>query len=97
MLLIEVARRLQLCVRQTDTVARFGGDEFVILITDMDADESSAHTQAESIAKKFFLLWLILICYRLTTMGQQSPSSIDAQPVSASSPLITVIAAAKNY
>lgn len=52
MLLIEVARRLLLCVRQTDTVARFGGDEFVVLITDMDADESCAHIQAENIAKK---------------------------------------------
>ncbi|WP_423709989.1 diguanylate cyclase domain-containing protein [Undibacterium sp. WLX3042] len=52
MLLIEVARRLLLCVRQTDTVARFGGDEFVVLITDVDADESCAHIQAENIAKK---------------------------------------------
>ena len=38
-LLQEVARRLQTVVRPQDTVARFGGDEFVVLIEDADGAE----------------------------------------------------------
>jgi diguanylate cyclase (GGDEF)-like protein/PAS domain S-box-containing protein len=35
LLLIEAAHRIQDCVRDTDTVARFGGDEFVLLLTNI--------------------------------------------------------------
>lgn len=38
LLLIEVARRLNACVREVDSVARIGGDEFVVLLSDLNSD-----------------------------------------------------------
>jgi len=52
MLLIEVARRLTLCVREIDTAARFGGDEFVILLNELAMDKSEAATKANIVAEK---------------------------------------------
>lgn len=40
-LLLEVAERLRSCVREGDTVSRFGGDEFVILCVDAERDDAT--------------------------------------------------------
>jgi diguanylate cyclase (GGDEF)-like protein/PAS domain S-box-containing protein len=52
LLLIEVANRLKENVRETDTVARFGGDEFVVILNALGADKSAATQHAESVAAK---------------------------------------------
>jgi diguanylate cyclase (GGDEF)-like protein len=46
-LLQQVSRRLAGCVRAADTVSRQGGDEFVLLLQDLDAPE-----QAAAVARK---------------------------------------------
>jgi len=51
-ILIETARRLEGCVRQGDTVARFGGDEFMLLIWPLPTSQRVAAIQAEQIALK---------------------------------------------
>jgi diguanylate cyclase (GGDEF)-like protein/PAS domain S-box-containing protein len=50
LLLQEVAHRLKQCVRETDTVARIGGDEFVILLDRVNNLEDSGKV-AEKICK----------------------------------------------
>ena len=52
LLLIEAADRLKNCVREIDTVARFGGDEFVIIVSELDVDKIAAATQARLVAEK---------------------------------------------
>ena len=52
LLLIEVAKRLQGCVRDGDTLARFGGDEFVLLLEGLSADGAHAAVQARSVGEK---------------------------------------------
>ena len=51
-LLKEVGRRLTSCLRDMDTVARFGGDEFVILAEDIGSNPDEAISNADRLSRK---------------------------------------------
>jgi diguanylate cyclase (GGDEF)-like protein len=55
--LVEVAERLQACVRQIDTIARLGGDEFVLLAQRSDAAgaEAAAGRVMDALQRPFTL------------------------------------------
>lgn len=51
LLLTEVAHRIARCVREVDTVARFGGDEFVVMLGELDVDKTESAAQAGIVAE----------------------------------------------
>lgn len=51
-LLVEAAQRIGSCVREIDTVARFGGDEFVVVLGELDTRIAEAVRLAYLIAEK---------------------------------------------
>jgi diguanylate cyclase (GGDEF)-like protein/PAS domain S-box-containing protein len=57
-LLVSIARRLERCVRNVDTVARFGGDEFAVLLDDArepDGPTRVAERIIEDLNKPFII------------------------------------------
>jgi diguanylate cyclase (GGDEF)-like protein/PAS domain S-box-containing protein len=52
LLLKEAARRMRACVRESDTVGRVGGDEFVVLLPAIDSADDALHV-AEKIRQAF--------------------------------------------
>ncbi len=52
LLLIDAAARIKSCVREVDTVARFGGDEFVVMLGKLETDKAASDSQAQNIAEK---------------------------------------------
>ena len=73
-LLQGVARRLQAALRADDTVARWGGDEFVVLLQDLGQQREPASLHAEAAAEK--LLRVLGQPYPLDGLTHHSTPSI---------------------
>ena len=57
-LLMQAAKRLNLCVRESDTLARFGGDEFIVILNNLSKGhdiENIARTMLELLEQPFYL------------------------------------------
>jgi diguanylate cyclase (GGDEF)-like protein len=82
-LLIEVSQRLQACLRTVDTVARFGGDEFTVLLEDI-RHPSDAVRVAERIAEELSALFEFKKqrIHVTTSTGIVLAASAEAQPSS---------------
>lgn len=50
-----VAQRIRECIRQEDAAARMGGDEFVIILTELDSQRHMAANKAQSISEEIRL------------------------------------------
>jgi len=66
LLLIEAARRITSCVRDVDTAARFGGDEFVVMLSELDTEKAPSIVHAKKVAEKIRLA--LAEPYRLETV-----------------------------
>ena len=75
-LLKQVALRLQSCLRDCDTVARFGGDEFVIMVENFDGDVLEAKNQVEKVSAK--IIHALNQPYDLVPQGYYSTPSLGA-------------------
>ena len=82
LLLVEVAQRLLGCVRQTDTVARTGGDEFVVVLNDLSTDADMAAAECQRISAK--ILAALSAPYVLSLAHGASPAQVVEHRCSAS-------------
>lgn len=71
LLLKEVAKRLQNCMRESDTASRLGGDEFVVLLSDIEGCNGTA-----LVAKK--ILDLLVLPYEISGHTFEISASIGA-------------------
>jgi len=70
LLLLQVAQRLTFCLREADTVARIGGDEFVVVLTDLSPRATEAAVLAKVVAEDI----LATLSHSYEIEGQRWPS-----------------------
>lgn len=75
LLLCQVSDRLKGCIREVDTVARFGGDEFVVILGALSKDKNESLNYAHSIAEKIRLA--LAIAYKLKVHHEQDGKVVD--------------------
>jgi len=75
-LLIEVADRLRECVREIDTVARFGGDEFVVILGALQKTREESLALALNVAEK---VSAVLARPYLLSVQQHDGTEIDIE------------------
>lgn len=75
-LLVQVAERLKDCLRESDTVARFGGDEFVVMLDQLDNDHESAQKQVEAVGDK--IIHALNLAYDLNGVPYFSSPTLGA-------------------
>ena len=76
LLLKQVAQRLRTCVRAEDTVARVGGDEFLVMLTSLGQSELEVASQVEAVGRK--ILAALDQTYQLEEVLFDSTPSIGA-------------------
>jgi diguanylate cyclase (GGDEF)-like protein/PAS domain S-box-containing protein len=70
----EVALRLVGCLREAEIVARFGGDEFIVLLAELSEDPKDAAAQANTVAER--ILEAVSQPYKLADHEIRCTSSI---------------------
>ncbi|MHB1246428.1 MAG: sensor domain-containing protein [Sulfuriferula sp.] len=83
LLLQQVAQRLTACMRQEDTVARMGGDEFVVILENLSKKPKEAAFQVEAFGEK--ILANLNRPYQLANHSRHSTPSIGVVIFSGSS------------
>jgi len=84
LLLRQIAQRLTECVRAQDTLARQGGDEFVVLLVELDTRPEEAARQAQHIGQK--ILTSLNQPYMLGDVPCQSSVSIGVSLLDSAAP-----------
>jgi len=75
-LLKQVAARLTDCVRPSDSVARFGGDEFLVLLEDLTGDATEALARAGKVGEK--IIAALNVPYMLGAYEHYCTASVGA-------------------